>query len=100
MKIVCKKKAFKTLEEAQIRLAEIKKTSIEVRKPKRAYKCIDCHLFHLTSFSKKAQKKVVKIRKANQSTDLYLGIIKKEKKRKKPIKVKKMKLYNNPDGTE
>lgn len=57
MEKTCGKRAFNSLQEANIRLKEIIATSENYKgndlKPSRSYKCDKCGLYHLTSFTKK-----------------------------------------------
>lgn len=57
--VICSKKSFESKDEAVKRLNEILVTSDRVIKPLRVYKCENCGKFHLTSFTKKKQSKVL-----------------------------------------
>ena len=60
--ITCKKKKYKTIDEARIALTKIFIKSKRQKKPIRAYKCDFCGGFHISSMSKDKYEKWVKDR--------------------------------------
>jgi len=68
----CVKKAFDSREEANKRLQEIQKLEEgnDKKIPIRAYGCVKCHKFHLTSFTGGKQKKVMKIKRIRHANRL------------------------------
>lgn len=56
----CKKVAYDSKQEANARVIKIQKEEGDNKKPIRAYRCPHCDKFHLTSFTKRLQNKVIK----------------------------------------
>lgn len=59
--IMCQKVSFNSKQEASIRIAEIKQEDSEKnKKPRRSYKCPECGMWHLTSWTIPKKKYVSK----------------------------------------
>lgn len=67
----CKKRAYDSMEDAKLKLAKIQAEEGDNKKPIRAYLCPKCKKFHLTSFTKKTQQRVVKIRQNIEKSELH-----------------------------
>lgn len=88
----CEKKEFSTIEEANKKLKEIQATEGNNKKPIRSYFCIKCKKYHLTSFTKSKQKKVLKIqriRKSNRQEKEVEYLLRHKQRKEFPVKFQK-----------